>query len=180
MMNFSSFSFIWEHYLHPQMIFSWVQSSVIDSSFLSTFKKYFTYFWPPWFLMRCFQSPQTTSYSSSKRGSGLISHPNHADFTGPSLRHNTSPSRLPLCDVITHITLTVVIPSHAGLAHLFLLISTSWGVEEEGAEGGKRKEGGKRRERGRWRGRRRRLKRRRRGWRGRRRRNKRRGGEGGN
>ena len=65
-------------------------------------------------------------------------------------------------------------PITCGLAHLFLLIFTSWGVEEKGAEGGreggKRKEGGKRRERGRWRGRRRRIKRRRRGWRGKRRR----------
>ena len=52
-MNFSSFSFIWEYYFHPQKIFS---EFCIDSSFLSTFKKYFTYFWPPWFLMRCFQS----------------------------------------------------------------------------------------------------------------------------
>lgn len=87
-----------------------------------------------------------------------FSYSNHADFTGPSLRHNTSPSRLPLCGVITHITLPLVIPSHAGLAHLLLLIFTSWGVEGEGAEGGKRKEEGKRRERGRWRGRRRRIK----------------------
>ena len=55
----------------------------INRSFLSTFKKYFTYFWPPWFLMRRFQSPQTTSYSSSKPGSGLISHLNYADFMGP-------------------------------------------------------------------------------------------------
>lgn len=54
-----------------------------DSSFLSAFKKYPSYLWRPWFLMRSLQPPQATSDSSSKPGSGLISHSNSADFMGP-------------------------------------------------------------------------------------------------
>ena len=67
----------------------------------------------------------------------------------PSLHHHkpiTSPSHLPKCDVITHITLLVVIQSHVGSHTCFCSFSSAEGwrrkeQREEGREGKGRKEG---------------------------------------
>ena len=37
-MTFSSFSFIWEYYFHPQKIFSWIQSSALTVLFFQHLK----------------------------------------------------------------------------------------------------------------------------------------------